>query len=58
MVRIQPVRINGLRHFELYVRDVFFGLYVTRDDARFAARRWDEVFAGVGKSTTKARAAA
>lgn len=41
MVRINPIKLNGLRYFELYVRDVFSGIYVTRDDARAAAMRFD-----------------
>jgi hypothetical protein len=38
---IKQRRLNGLSYFELYVRDVYMGLYVTREDARAAAGRLD-----------------
>lgn len=38
---IRARRMNGLSYFALYVRDVYMGLYVTRDDAVVAAGRLD-----------------
>lgn len=58
MVRIETIRINGLTHYELYVRDVFYGLYVSRADARSAASRWDIVFARLTKEAAPKRRAA
>jgi hypothetical protein len=55
MVRINPIKLNGLRYFELYVRDVFYGVYVTRDDARAAAMRWDAVFGGLVPAETNVK---
>jgi len=58
MVRIEIVTINGLRHYELYVRDVFYGLYVSRASALTASTGWERVFAGVSKArATNTRAA-
>lgn len=40
-VRIESIKMNGLRYFQLYVFGTYCGLYVTRDEARAAAARYD-----------------
>lgn len=41
IVEIHATRVGAARLFRLTIAGVYYGLFVTRDDARAAARRYD-----------------